>query len=95
VLEIVKHFGTEKKPIASLCHGPQVLITAGVTKGRKLTCYKAVIPELKAAGGVFVDCPQLESQVDSNIVTGVDWSGQDAVVRSFAELLGVKIISPS
>mmetsp|Transcript_5362 Transcript_5362/g.7535 ORF Transcript_5362/g.7535 Transcript_5362/m.7535 type:complete len:193 (-) Transcript_5362:2113-2691(-) len=93
VLDIVKHFIDAKKPIASLCHGPQVLITAGGVKGRKLTCYRAVKPELEASGGIFVDIPNSEATVDGNLVTGVDWWGQGEVVKKFAELLGSKIVA--
>jgi len=91
VLEIVRHFDEKKKPIASLCHGPQVLITAGIVKGRKLTCYKAIKPELQASGGIFVDIPNTDATVDDNIVTGVDWVGQGEVVKKFVHLLGSKI----
>jgi len=93
VLEITRHFDETKKPIASLCHGPQVLITAGVVKGRKLTCYKAVRPELEASGGIFIDIPNTDATRDGNIVTGVDWVGQGEVVKLFAELLGSKIVA--
>jgi len=93
VIDIVKHFAVNNKPIASLCHGPQLLITAGVVKGRTLACYKAVVPELKASGGKHADIVNSEAFVDGNYVTGVDWVGQGEVVKKFAELLGSKIIA--
>ena len=42
VLEIVRHFFDKNKAVAAICHGPQILNAAGVTKGRKLTSYPAV-----------------------------------------------------
>ena len=42
VIEIVKHFFAEDKPVAAICHGIQILTDAGVVKGRKLTAYPAV-----------------------------------------------------
>ena len=42
VLEIVRHFASAGKPIASICHGAQVLAAAGVLQGRNCSCYPAV-----------------------------------------------------
>ena len=50
VLELVRHFDKEDKPIAALCHGPQILAAAGVLKGRKVNCYPACAPEVGLAG---------------------------------------------
>src|SRR5208282_1369794 len=54
VLDIVRHFDKAGKPIAALCHGPQLLAAAGVLKGRKLNAYPACAPEVELAGGTFV-----------------------------------------
>src|SRR5690348_2872512 len=54
VLEMVRYFDREGKPIAALCHGPQILAAAGVLKGRKVNCYPACAPEVGLAGGIFV-----------------------------------------
>jgi protease I len=91
VLEIVRHFDSSKKPIASLCHGPQVLITAGILKGRKVTSYCAICPELQQAGAIFVDSDALVAVVDGNLVTGVDWTSEGAVCLEFVKLLGVTV----
>lgn len=50
-----KSFFTAGKPVASICHGPQVLITAGVVKGRRMTGYKAIQVDLKNAGAIVSD----------------------------------------
>ncbi|RLF40917.1 MAG: peptidase [Thermoplasmata archaeon] len=64
-LAIVKHFFEEDKPVAIICHGVQVLISAGVVKGKKITCWYGVKDDLIAAGGEFIDAVT----VDGNIVS--------------------------
>ncbi len=54
-VEFAKHFFTAGKPVASICHGPWVLIDAGVVKGRKLTSWPAIQTDVKNAGGHWVD----------------------------------------
>ena len=51
VLEFVRHFADAKKPIAALCHGPQILAAARVIKGKRLSAYPACAPEIENAGG--------------------------------------------
>lgn len=65
-LEFVKHFFTEKKPVAAICHGPQVLISAGVVKGRKMTSFESIKDDLVNAGANWVD---QEVVVDQGFVT--------------------------
>ncbi len=64
-LDIVRHYFSENKPVAIICHGVQVLISAGVVKGRKIACWYGVKDDLIAAGGEFVD----GVAVDGNIVS--------------------------
>jgi len=54
------------KPVAAICHGPQVLITAGVIKERTLTCTSSVAEEIQEAGGEYRD---EEVVVDDNLIT--------------------------
>lgn len=65
-IKIVNHFFSKNKPVASICHGVQVLISAGKAKGRSATCWKGVKDDLIAAGGMYVDT---EVVVDGNLVT--------------------------
>ena len=51
----VKHFFEAGKPVAAICHGPQMLIEAGVVKGRKLTSFPSLKTDLKNAGAEWVD----------------------------------------
>ena len=55
VIEIVQEFFAAKKPVASICHGPQILTAAGVLKGVKATAYPAVGPDITLAGGTYVE----------------------------------------
>lgn len=63
---IVRSFFQRNLPVAAICHGPQVLITAGVLDGRRATCYRSVAPEMQAAGALYEDS---EVVVDGNLVT--------------------------
>ena len=66
LLSIVRHFFDENKPVAAICHGPQILVSAGVLTGRKATCYKSVAKELKNTGADYRD---EEVVVDGNLIT--------------------------
>jgi protease I len=65
-LEIARSFFARSKPVAAICHGPQILISAGLMQGRRATCYKSVADELKEAGALYED---REVVVDANLVT--------------------------
>jgi protease I len=87
VLDIVRHFDREGKPIAALCHGPQLLAAAGVLKGRKLNCYPACAPEIGLAGGTFVSLDMTDAMVDGNLVTGPAWPAHPAWLAKFLDVL--------
>lgn len=87
VLDVVRHFDREKKPIAALCHGPQLLAAAGVLKGRKLNCYPACAPEVGLAGGTFVSLEMTDAMVDGNLVTGPAWPAHPAWLAKFLDVL--------
>jgi len=65
-LEFVRAFFRAGKPVAAICHGPWVLIDAGVVRGRKLTSWPAIQTDVKNAGGMWVD---EEVVVDNGLVT--------------------------
>jgi protease I len=54
------------KPVAAICHGPQLLISANAVRGRTLTCWPAIAIDVKNAGGLYVDKPVVE---DGNLIT--------------------------
>jgi protease I len=65
-LEFTRHFFDEGKPVAAICHGPWVLIDAGVVRGRTLTSWPAIKTDVKNAGGNWVN---EEVVVDNGLVT--------------------------
>jgi protease I len=54
------------KPVAAICHGPQLLISADALRGRTLTCWPSIAVDIKNAGGLYVDKPVVE---DGNLIT--------------------------
>jgi protease I len=87
VLNIVRHFAKEGKPIAALCHGPQLLAAAGVLKGRRLNAYPACAPEVELAGGTFVKVEITGAVVDGNLVTGPAWPAHPTWLAKFLEVV--------
>ncbi|MEV0952092.1 type 1 glutamine amidotransferase domain-containing protein [Promicromonospora sp. NPDC050249] len=54
-LSFVRSFAQTGRPVGALCHGPQVLISAGLAQGRRMTAWRDVAPEISQAGGIYVD----------------------------------------
>lgn len=91
VIEVTKHFISADKPIASVCHGAQVLAAAGGLKGKTATGYYACRPEMELAGAKFKD-PGVDGAVtDGNLVTAVAWPGHPAWIAQFLKVLGTRI----
>lgn len=93
VLEIVRAFNREEKPIAAICHGAQLLAAAGVLTGRRVQAYPACRPECEASGATW-DAPSegLDSAcVEGNLVTAPAWPAHPAWVRALVEMLGGRI----
>ena len=87
VLEAVRHFFEEDKPVATLCHGPQVLAAAGVLDGYEMTSYPAVRAECEAAGCSWVD----GVVTDGNLVTAQAWPDHPEWIAQFLDLLGTEV----
>ncbi len=83
-VEIARDIFMKGKPVAAICHGPQTLITAGLLKGRRATCYRTVVDELKAAGAIYED---KEVVVDGNLVTSRQPSDLPAFMRETMKLI--------
>jgi protease I len=66
VIDFIKEAYKKDKIIAAICHGPQLLISAGIIKGKKCTSYEAVKDDLINAGAKFVDEPAVK---DGNVIT--------------------------
>ena len=91
VLEMVRHFFENDKPVAAICHGLQVLTAAGVLKGRTATAYPAVGPELTLAGARYEEVPPDKAVVDGNLVTAPAWPAHPEWLAKFLQVLGVHI----
>ena len=91
VLDIVRYFSNANKPIAAICHAPQVLAAAGVLKGKKCSAYTATGPDVTLAGGTYVELPMTDSLTDGNLVTGPAWPALNSWLSKFLAVLGTKI----
>ena len=91
VIAMVKHFGETKKPIAAICHGPQLLAAAGILSGTKSTAYPAVGPDVTCAGSTLVDCAIDDAVVDGNLVTAPAWPAHPKWLAKFLEVLATTI----
>jgi protease I len=91
VLDLVRHFFDAGKPVAAVCHGAQVLTAAGVVKGRTVSAYPAVGPEVTLAGGEYADIPISDAVTDGNLVTAPAWPAHPAWLAQFLKVLGTKV----
>ena len=92
VLDLVRYFAENNRPLAAVCHGIQILTAARVVEGRRLTAYPAVAPEVELAGGTYVTVEATEAVVDGNFVTSPAWPGHPKFIRAFLDVLGTKIV---
>lgn len=92
VLKITKEFFNQNKPICAICHGPQILCSAGVLKDVESTAYPACRSEVESSGSKFVGDNQTFDNVvvdlKHKLVSTPAWPGQPGVLRKFVELLG-------
>ncbi len=83
-LGICRRFFERNKPVAAICHGPQTLISAGLLKGRRATCYRTVADEMKEAGALYEDSSVV---VDGNLVTSRQPSDLPDFMREMLRLV--------
>jgi protease I len=91
VLELVRAMAKAGKPIAAICHGPQILAAAGVLQGKACTAYPAVGPEVTEAGGEFQAIPVDKAYVQGNLVTAPAWPAHPDWIAKFLKVLGTHI----
>lgn len=91
VLEWVRTFDRAGKPIAAVCHGAQLLAAAGILKGRECSAYPACAPEVRLAGGTFMDIEVTAAHTQGNLVTAPAWPAHPAWLAAFLALLGTEI----
>lgn len=91
VLDVVRHFAETDKPIATICHGLQLLSTAGVLKGRSCMAYPACGPEVTQAGGEYVEGAVDDVHVDGKLVSAAAWPAHPKWIAAFLKVLGAEI----
>ena len=91
VIDIVREFDAVQKPIASVCHGAQLLAAADVLKGRTCSAYPACAVEVKLAGGKYADIAVTEAVTDGHLVTAPAWPAHPAWMAQFVKALGATI----
>jgi len=84
LLRIVRHFFEHGKPVASTCHGAEILATAGVIRGKRLATVAKCRFDIEVCGATYVD----EGIVrDGNLVSGRTWHDQHLYMREFMRML--------
>jgi protease I len=92
VIGIVRSFAAERKPIAAICHAAQILAAADVIRGRRVSAYAACAPEVRLAGGEYVETPPDGAVRDGNLVTGFAWPAHPQFLALFLEVLGTRVL---
>lgn len=85
LIKLIHRMNDAEKLIASYCHGPQVLISAGVTKGRNMVCYPGMAVDLKNSGANVTDNLDVRVVVDNNFVTGRHYKDNPQFLRTVIE----------
>lgn len=92
VQDIIRHFHETGKPIFTICHGVQVLIAVdGVVKGKRVAALQYCEPEVRLAGGIYVDVEPSGACADGNLVSAKGWPGLAAFMRECLKVLGTTI----
>jgi protease I len=91
VLQVVRHFFDADKPVAAICHAIQILVTAGVLKGRTVTAYPAIGPDVTLAGGMFEKVAMDAAVTDGKLVTAPAWPAHPEWLAQFLKVLGTKV----
>ena len=91
VIALVRAFNAANKPIAAVCHGAQLLAAAGVLEGRECSAYPACGPDVRLAGGAYIDIAADQAHVQGNLVTAPAWPSHPRWLAAFVKLLGARI----
>jgi protease I len=78
LIELVREFDRQEKWILAICHGIQILLTAGLGAAKKLTCYENVRFEVETCGGHW---SKKQCQVDGRIITAQTWQSHPEFYR--------------
>jgi protease I len=88
VLQFVQEMDNRGKLIGAICHGPWILISAGVVKGRRMTGYQSIADDIRNAGAEYVDAPVVE---DCNLITSPHYRDNGIFMRTLLEKLSVQL----
>jgi len=78
VLEFIRQWDVDGKLIASTCHGAQLMISAQITKGRKISGYYSIKDDINNSGAIYVDAPSVS---DGNIVSSPHYDHMGAWMK--------------
>lgn len=84
LMRIVRHFFEQNKPVASVCHGAEIVATADVIRGRRLATVAKCQFDVEICGGVFVDEAVV---VDGNLISARTWHDNAPFMREYMKLL--------
>ena len=91
VIEMTRHFLSANKPVASICHGAQLLAATGMIKGRKVSAYPACQVEVELADAEYMGIAIDAAVTDGNLVTAPAWPAHPAWIGQFLTVLGTRI----
>ncbi|CAL8155118.1 unnamed protein product [Prunus armeniaca] len=92
VIALVKQIVEARKPIASICHGQQILAAAGVLQGKKCTAYPAVKLNVVFSGATWLEPDPIDRCfTDGNLVTGAAWTGHPEFISQLMTLLDIRV----
>lgn len=80
VLEFIQEMDAQKKCIAAICHGPWVLISAGVVRGRKMTAFWSIEADVKNAGALYQH--KVPVVIDGNLITSPHYNNNGDFMKA-------------
>lgn len=83
VIKFTVEMDKQKKCVAAICHGPWVLITAGITRGRKMTAYWSIEADVRNSGADYQH--QVPVVVDGNLITSPHYNNNGDFMRAIVE----------
>lgn len=84
VLQFVREMDEAGKLVAAICHGPWILISAGLVKGRKVTGYMSIADDLKNAGAVYVE---EDLVIDENLISAPHYRDNGTFMKAVIDAL--------
>ncbi|MEU1532728.1 DJ-1/PfpI family protein [Streptomyces fagopyri] len=85
--KILRSFFEADKPVAQICHGPLLTASVDALRGRRVTAYPALEPDMQTAGATFTDA---ETVVDGTLVSARAWPDHSGWMREFLTVLRAK-----